>query len=96
MKVIMILITLFFVSSIFAKEGKSIVLEDKVRRMFSDKDADKVMFQLHAAVYVLKKGKKNYEAIKKGLEDSQTQKKDIQLKVDAETLEIEELMGVEK
>lgn len=64
--------------------------EDKVRKILPDKDGDKVLFQLHAAIYVLKKGR-HYEAIKKALVESQDQKKGIHLIVNPESLEIEGL-----
>lgn len=89
-------------SSSFAKDEKQqsrkiaeavkIQLTDKVYRLVDQEDAKKIMFSTHAGIYYLKKNTQNYDLVLKVLEESLAQGEEISLKVDATTLEIEEVI----
>ncbi|MBC75974.1 MAG: hypothetical protein CME64_08150 [Halobacteriovoraceae bacterium] len=96
MKLIIMIGTLTFNSLVLAKNNhaaaekvevaeKVRLVEDEVYKLVEAEDSLEVLFRRHAARYVLFKGHKKYESIKKSLEDS---KGPVKVYVNHDTLEV--------
>lgn len=74
-----------------AQESK-VLVEDVVYKVLPDGEDYKVIFKRHAGIYYLKARTSNFEAIKSALKESSKSGDVIQLKADASSLSIEELV----
>jgi len=96
-----ILLFLFFISFAYASEKHKkstnsrkieLVVRDVVKKVLTGSVTEKIIFNTHAGVYYLKSDIKNYKSIKNALESSQKKQEEVQLKVNPDTMEIEELI----
>ncbi len=74
------------------REAK-VLVKDSVRKIISqDGSADKIIFNKHAGIFYLKSSSKHHAMIKAALINSQKSGALVQVKANATTLEIEELI----
>ena len=74
-----------------AQETK-VLIEDVVYKLIKTGDDHKVLFAKHAGIYYLRANSKHHKSILGALESSQKSGETVQLKADAYSLDIEELV----
>jgi hypothetical protein len=69
-----------------------VMVEDSVRKITPLGSSDKIIFNKHAGIYYLRTDSKHYEVIKSALTNSQKTGDSIQLRANATSMEIEEII----
>lgn len=86
-----ILLSLFLISSAFAENKMQKISDsfsDKVKMVKETPDGLNLHFELHAAIYKINKKNPNFEQLKKTIEGSQAENKEIKVVAEIPAMEI--------
>ena len=99
MKIILIILIIFTAAHATDKtkisrsvEEAKVLIQDSVKNVIPQGQSEKILFKTHAGVYYLRLDSKHYQSIKGALELSQKSGESVQVKVDPDSMEIEEIV----